>query len=450
MKKSLIYIFFLFLFFSACKIGHKYQGSQMKMPETFSGQKADTTSLANTSWWEIFNDTLLVHYIEEAVENNRELQIAVSRIEEFRAQSRIASSDLFPAIELEAEKSYQKNKGESRFNKNEIYAELSWELDLWGRLRWQRDAGVADYLAAKEDKSAVLQALISDVAVTYFELMASKRELKIIDQTKIAREEGVYLARLRYKGGLTSETPYRQAESELAKTLTLVPSVKFDITSTNNMLATLMGKFPEEGIVATSKTRYKVPDSIPNGLPSDLLVKRPDIRQAEQEVIAANAEVGMALTNMFPKISLTAETGANSSALSELFSSPYQFLSGQLFAPIFNAGANKARHKAARAVLKQKALAYDQVVLKGFEETNNALAAVKKAKDVREALEKLEEASRGYLKLAQLQHINGVVDYLDVLDAQRLLFDSELRLNDAIRDEKIAYILLYKALGGGW
>ncbi|WP_035483140.1 efflux transporter outer membrane subunit [Gaetbulibacter saemankumensis] len=451
LSNIVIYIIFSFTFIvSSCRVGHKFQKPETKMPEQFSELLTDTTSVGDMKWWEIFKDTLLKGYIKTAVENNYELQIAISRVEEFRAQKRIAQSDLFPLVNLEAEKDYEKYKGSAKQEDNLLFAEVSWELDVWGRLRWQREAGIADFLATQEAQNAVLQSLITNVAVTYFELMASKKELEIINQTKIAREEGVRLAKLRYEGGLTSETPYRQAESELAKTLTLIPEVKYDITASNNLLATLMGKFPQETIASTPLEEHKIPDSVPVGLPSNLIERRPDIRLAEKEIIIANAEVGMALTNMFPKISLTAEFGAESSALSDLFSSPYHYLSGQLLAPIFNAGANRAKHRAAKEVLKQKALAYDQVVLKSFEETQNALAAVKRAKDVRAALEKLERSSRGYLKLAELQHINGVVNYLDVLDAQRVLFDAELRLNNAIRDEKISYTRLYKVLGGGW
>ncbi|TNJ41256.1 efflux transporter outer membrane subunit [Tamlana fucoidanivorans] len=449
MKKYIIHLMVI-LFFGACKIGHKYEGSQINMPDKFAEHTLDSTNLANKEWWKIFNDTILEGYIKEAIANNRNLQIAIARVEEFRQNNRIAKSDLYPAISLNGETDSEKVKSEDASNDTELFVGLSWELDLWGRIRWQRDAALADYLATEEAKSAVLQSLIVDVANTYFELTAYKTELEIVYRTQKAREEGVRLAKLRYLGGLTSETPYRQAESQLANTLTLIPDVKFKIMSSHNRLATLMGKFPEDSIVATSLKQYKVPDTIPMGLPSELLIKRPDIRQAEQEVIAANAEVGVALTNMFPKISLTAEAGVKSSDLSNLFSSPYRYLSAQLFNPIFNAGAYKARQKAAQAVLKQKILAYDQVVFKSFEETSNALGAIKKFKKVRSSLEYLEELARGYLELAELQHINGVVNYIDVLDAQRVLFDAELRLNNAIRDEKIAYTQLYKALGGGW
>ena len=445
----LIFIFLIFIFIG-CKIGKQYESPEMNMPDTYQSDLSDTSTVADLDWWEVYNDSLLVKYITLAIENNQDLKIAISRVEEYRSLKRISESDLFPSISIEGEREHTVSSGSIKETDNELYADLSWELDLWGRLRWQRDAGIADYMATAEDKNAVYQSLIANVATTYFELMAAKRELEIIQQTAVSREEGVKIAELRYKGGLTSETPLQQAEVELAKTLTLVPEVKYTIRKKNNLLSTLMGQFPENTLLSTYLLEHKLPDSVPIGLPSDLLSRRPDIRKAEQDVVSANAKVGMAFTNMFPRISLSAEYGYQSDALSDLFSSPYNYLYGQLLSPIFNAGANRARHKAAKAVLEQKVLTYDKVVLKSFEETSNALGNVNRAKSVRNSLIKLEESSRTYLKLANLQHINGVVSYIDVLDAQRLLFDAEIRLNNAIRDEKIAYVNLYKSLGGGW
>nr|WP_319399585.1 TolC family protein [uncultured Carboxylicivirga sp.] len=449
---KLIHIIFLSLvfIFVGCKIGKRYEAPEIKMPDTYQSNISDTSNIANLKWWDVYNDSILVKYINQALENNQDLKIAISRVEEYRSLRRISESDLLPSIKVSGEREHEVSSGNISETDNELVAELNWELDLWGRLRWQREAGIADYRATEEDKNAVFQSLIANVGTTYFELMAAKRELAIIEQTAESREEGVKIAELRYKGGLTSETPLQQAQVELAKTLTLIPEIKYTIRKKNNLLSTLMGQFPEKELLSTLLLEHKLPDSVPVGIPSDLLTRRPDIRKAEQDVISANAKVGMALTNMFPKISLSAEYGYESEALSDLFSSPYNYLYGQLLSPIFNAGANRARHKAAKAVLDQKALTYDKVVLKSFEETSNALGNVTRAKSVRNSLIKLEESSRTYLKLANLQHINGVVSYIDVLDAQRLLFDAEIRLNNAIRDEKIAYVQLYKALGGGW
>jgi len=450
MRLSHIIFILLILTFASCKVGKKYDAPEIKMPDTFQSNIADSTTVADEEWWEVYNDSILIKYIELALENNQDLKIAISRVEEFRSLKRISENDLLPSISISGEREHEVSSGSINETNNELYTELSWELDLWGRLRWQRDAGIADYMATIEEKNAIYQSLISNLATTYFELMAAKRELDIIQQTAISREEGVKIAELRYKGGLTSETPLQQAEVELAKTLTLIPEVKYTIRKKNNLLSTLMGHFPEETLLSTYLLEHTLPDNVPVGIPSDLLTRRPDVRRAEQDVISANAKVGMALTNMFPKISLSAEYGYESESLSNLFSSPYNYLYGQLLSPIFNAGANRARHKAAQAILQQKVLTYDKVALKSFEETSNALGNVERAKSVRNSLIKLEESSRTYLKLANLQHINGVVSYIDVLDAQRLLFDAEIRLNNAIRDEKIAYVQLYKALGGGW
>jgi len=449
---KLLYIISFALFIvTGCKVGKEYQAPEMDIPDAITTVQAnDSASLADLEWYLLFKDTILVNMIHTALENNQDMKIAAARIRQTMALKRIAAAPMFPEVLVFGEK-YQENidySGTSDINR--LRAELSWELDLWGNIRWGKEAAMAEYLKTTEAQRSVKMSLIANVAQTYFELFASKRELQIIKETGRARQEGVDLAKLRFEGGLTSETSLRQAEVEYAKTMTLIPKVERTIVLKQNQLALLLGKMPTVYDIEVDITENIIQDSIPVGMPSYLLERRPDVRMAEQTLIAANADVGVSLTNLFPKITLTAQYGMQSKDLSDLLTNPYSYFAGDILAPIFAAGANKARLKASRAAFEQQYFEYEKTVLGAFQETNNSITTFYKAKEVRALMKELENSSRTYLELANLQYINGVINYLDVLDAQRLLFDAEVSLNDAYLDEMTSYILLYKALGGGW
>ena len=258
------------------------------------------------------------------------------------------------------------------------------------------------------------------------------------------------LARIRFEGGLTSETSYRQSQVELARTATLVPDLERKISLKENDIAFLAGEYPNKIARSRLLQEFNFPNELPIGLPSDLLERRPDIRQAEQKLIAANAKVGVAYTNMFPRISLTGGAGAESVVLSDLLKSPYGIMEGALLTPIFGWGKNRAALKAKKAAYEAEVHSYEKTVLTAFKETHNAIVNFTKIKEVYDLRAKLERSSKSYVDLAQLQYINGVINYLDVLDAQRGYFDAQIGLSNAIRDELIAVVQVYKALGGGW
>ena len=327
---------------------------------------------------------------------------------------------------------------------------LSWELDLWGKLRWANQAAISGYLQSVEGKRALQLSLVAQVAQSYFELTALDQELAIVNQTLAARREGVRLAKLRFEGGLTSETSLRQAQVELARTQTLTPELERKIRLKENEISLLTGQYPGKVERGKHIVGQHLPDSIPVGLPSELLERRPDIRQAEYQLKAAHAKVGVAYTSMFPKITLTGHYGLESNALSDFLKSPYFFVGGELLSPLFNMGKNRAKLKAARAVQEQETYNYQKAVLNAFTEVNNALITSRKSREIRESRQNLENAARSYMDLATLQYINGVISYIDVLDAQRGYFDAQIGLNNAIRDELLAAVNLYKALGGGF
>ena len=297
---------------------------------------------------------------------------------------------------------------------------------------------------------ALQMSLIADVAQAYFELVALDNELKIVCQTVDARRESLHLARIRYEGGLTSETAFRQAQVELARTETLVPDLERQITLKENDLALLVGEYPHSMARTVLPEDVRLPETLPVGLPSTLLERRPDVRQAEQQLIAANAAVGVAYTSLFPTISLTSQLGAESEELSDLLKSPYHLVAGSLLQPIVGIAKNRARLKAQKAARERALYAYEKAVLSAFKDAYDAIAAFNKMQEIYDSRLLLEKSSRSALELAQLQYVNGVIGYMDLLDAQRSYLDAQIGLSNAVRDKQITIVHLYKALGGGW
>lgn len=455
-KIKLIHILYLLLpllLFSACKAGHKYIRPVAKdMPPVFYDLKEGT--VADMGWSTLYQDSVLQNLIEEALEHNKDMLIATARIKEMVANKRISFAGLFPEIGLEAagQREFLNYGGNTEKYTPEVRANLgiSWELDIWGKLRWENEAGIAAYLQSVEAKRALQLTIISQVAQNYFELRTLDKELEIIHQTLEARQEGVNFAKLRYEGGLTSEIPYRQSLVELARTETLIPNLEKQIMLKENDLFVLTGRFPSEIMErGESIKKQQVPATLPIDLPSEVLKRRPDVIQAEQKLIEANAKAGVAYTQIFPSLKLTGRLGGENSELTDFLKSPTWFIAGSLAGPLFNMGKNKATHKAAQAVYEQELHSYEKTILEVFKEVNNSIINYKKNKEARKSCEALYNSARSYQVLAMLQYVNGLVSYLDVLDAQRQLFDAEIALNEANLNELIATVLLYKALGGG-
>lgn len=444
----------LLLTANACKLGQKYTAPDLHLPATFAAGLADSASLADRNWWDIYTDSALQELISKSLKYNKDLLIGAARIKEMAALKKIDIANLYPQLrgEISAEREFENNGGNHSNISNTFEGKLllSWELDLWGNLRWAKDASLAQYLQSIEAQQALRMTIIAEVAAAYYELVALDNELQIVRQTLEARKEGVRLAKLRFEGGLTSETPYQQAQVELARTATLVPDLERRISLKENDMAFLAGEYPSKMERSTILQKAYLTVKTPVGLPSGLLRRRPDIRQAEQKLIAANATVGVAYTNMFPRITLTGQYGLESDALSNFLKSPYGLISGGLLTPIFMMEKNKAAWEAKKAAYEQECYQYEKSVLNVFIETRNAIVDFNKMKEIYESRLKLERASKSNIDLAQLQYLNGVINYLDVLDAQRGYFDAQIGLSNAIRNEQIAMVYLYKALGGGY
>lgn len=458
MKPTKIFIILsiMSLLVASCKIGKHYTRPDMELPDMLDStyNAADSISIADLPWNDVYADTLLQDLIELTLENNKDLLIAAARVKELAALKRIDVANLFPdvALRVYAEKEQDNYGGNNADDNNQfdLKARITWEIDLWGKLRWAKDKSMAQFLASVENQRALQMSLVANVAEAYFELVALDNELRIVNQTVDARREGLELARLRYEGGLTSEMTYRQAQVELASAEALVPDLEQKISLKENEIAFLAGEYPRAIGRVEQPEDVILPVSLPVGLPSTLLERRPDVRKAEQDLIAANAQVGIAYTNMFPRISLTADLGAESDQLGDILKSPYHLISGTLLQPIVGLWKNKSQHKAAQAAYEQAVYAYEKAVLNAFMDAYNAIVQFNKTREIYESQYRLERSSRSTLDLAQLQYMNGVIGYLDLLDAQRTYLSAQIDLSNAVRDKQIAVVNLYKALGGGW
>ena len=439
---------------SGCQLGKHYTRPKLELPETLDSLSVDSSSIGDYPWEQLYTDTTLQGLIRKTLTYNKDMLIAAARIKELAAMKRIDFANLFPQI---GAKVYAEKEGENYGGDNykqskefDLKGIATWELDLWGKLRWAKDKSIADFVGSIENQSALKMSLIAQVAQSYFELVALDNELAIVKKTVNARQESLHLVRLRYEGGLIPEIPFRQAQVELARTATLVPDLERKITLKENEISFLTGEYPHRIKRSVLPEEVMLPGSLPVGLPSSLLERRPDVRKAEQDLIAANATVGIAFTSLFPSISLTASFGGESAELRDLLKSPHHLLSANLLQPIFAMGKNRAMLKAKKAAYEQATYAYEKTVLNAFKDAYNAISEFSKTKEIYETRLRLEQSSKIALDLAQLQYLNGYIGYIDLLDAQRGYLDAQIALNNAIRDKQLTVVNLYKALGGGW
>ncbi|MDE7408163.1 MAG: TolC family protein, partial [Muribaculaceae bacterium] len=377
-------------------------------------------------------------------------------VEQARQTYRIDKANMLPTVSASVMANRETNdyfgeafKGDPQ---HDLKASLSWEIDLWGKYRWAKRKGHALWQATVEDERAMRMTLIAEVAKAYFTLMALDNEIAIVRRTLVTRQEGVDKARLRFKGGLTSELVYRQAQVEYATTATMIPNLESRIGMTQNALSLLMGEMPDKLIPRGNLTSVEImsDENLPVGLPSKLLTRRPDIRSAQQSLRAAMANVGMSHADRFPQLTFNLTGGWENDALSGFFRSPFSFISGNLTGPIFDFGRKKAKYKAAIAAYEQSRLSYEQTVLKAFKEVDDAVLSYRKLRQSTFLKTGARNAARQYLELAEKQYRAGSINYIEVLDAQRRHFDAIIGLSNAIRDENLALVDLYKSLGGGW
>lgn len=426
------------------------------MPTEIVEGQLDSLTIADLKWWEFYGDKTLCKFITHALENNKDILAAAAKVEQSRELNKSARAAWFPKVGVSVmadnEIENYTNKGHTETPQFDVKLDLSWEVDLWGNIKWTTRKAAAEYLASVEAQRAMRMTIIAEVATTYFQLLALENELLIVSRTLQTRSEGVQQAKLRYEGGLTSETVYQQAKVEYAATAALIPAIETRIAVTKNSLKVLMGEYPNfELEYARMKVLDRdIPTELPVGLPSDLLTRRPDLREAEQGLKAATAAVGIAYTDRFPKLVIGLTGGWENGSLVDLFSAPYGLVAGKLVAPLFEFGRRKAKYEAAIQAYDVARLNYEKRVLMAFKETNDAYVRYHNARKATELKNNLREAALKYVELATFQYKYGDIKYINVLDAQRSYFDSQIGLANAVRDEYIALVQLYKSLGGGW
>ena len=447
---------------AGCTLGPDYQRPSVPVPEDWRAMDAaEQQSLANTPWWELFQDEELLRLIEIALAENQDLKIAVERIEEARAFYGFQRADLYPKVDLQASASRVRETEngipalsgvDTEDSLFAVAGTVFWELDFFGRVRRASEAELALYYAAEDARRAVVLTLVSDVARAYVELRDLDRRLAISRRTLESRVAYVALARDRFEGGLTSELDLRQAEAEMHRTESLVHDFERLMTQKENELSALLGRNPGDVPRGQELAGLAPPPAVPPGLPAELLERRPDVRQAEEQLVSANARIGEAKALLYPSIALTGAFGWQSTELDDLLDSPSQSWSigANLLQPLFNSGQNRRRVEVAESQMRQALYAYERSVLLAFREVEDALVGLRQSGLRRGSEGSRVVAERTVLELAELRYRGGVAAYLEVLDAQRSLFDAELEESTARRDELVAFIQLYKALGGGW
>jgi multidrug efflux system outer membrane protein len=448
---------------AGCTLGPDYVRPEVPVPEGWREvDTAEQESLANTPWWEVFHDPELQKLIDIALTENKDLQIAVERIEEARAFYGFSRADLYPKVNLAAGagRVHASEVGVPSLpsgvdNEGSVYSvagTVFWELDFFGRIRRANEAELALVYATEQARRAVVLTLVSDVARTYVELRSLDQRLQISRRTVESRAQYVQLAQDRFEGGVTSELDWRQAEAELYRTTSLMHDFERQVAQKENELSALLGRNPGEIARGESLTEIVAPPSVPAGLPSALLERRPDVRAAEELLASYNARIGSAKALLYPSISLTGAFGWESTELGDLLESPAQSWSigANLLQPIFNAGQNQRVVDVAESQQRQALYGYERTVLLAFREVEDSLVGLRQSALRRGSEGERVVAERKVLDLAELRYRGGVAAYLEVLDAQRSLFDAELEESSAKRDELVNFIQLYKALGGGW
>ncbi len=440
---------------SSCSGVKNLKKPSLELPEETVKGYNDSLSFADLQWWEYYSAPALKSLISRALDNNRDMLKSAAKVEELRQLYGVEKLNYMPEISgiVGATKETNDYYGENFKNAPELSVKgtISWEANLWGALSYAKQKAGAQYLATVENMRAMQMTIVAEVATAYFNLVALENELNIVKMTLSTRREALEKARLRFEGGLTSETVYQQAKVEYATTAAIVPNLEQRIQVAKNALSLLVGAFPGEKFdLGEESLDESLPESLPIGLPSTLLERRPDVRAAEQQLKGALASCGVAYSNQFPRIRLAVTGGWENDEVANIFKSPFSYLLGNITGTIFDFGKNKRKYKASIAAYEQARLSYEQSVLNAFREVNDAVVTYNKLRETAALRSSLRDAALKYVELANIQYIAGTLNYIDVLDAQRRYFEARISLSNAIRDEYLALVNLYKVLGGGW
>lgn len=457
---SILLFILPFLLAGCMMVGPDYQPPEIEPPQAWRNSPAEAAELVNLAWWQQLEDPVLDGLIEEALQQNKDLRIATARVDQFLGLYGITRSSLYPQVGAEGflgreRVSEELNPGASTIgNPDDIYQAFltaSWEIDLWGKLRRATEAAQADLLAAEEARKAVILTLVSTVASGYIDLLRFDRQLVITENTIESRRETLELFNQRHDGGVVSNFELSQIRSEYHDALATLPQIKKAIGQQEHAISVLLGRNPGQ-IARGGDLEHLVLLQIPVGLPSELLIRRPDIRQAEQQLISANANIGVARAAYFPTISLTGFLGGASRDLGDLLDSDARAwnFSANATVPIFTAGRIAGEVRAAEAVQQQSLIFYEQSIQNAFREVEDALVDQQNTREQLKAQEDQIEALQDYARLARLRYDEGYSSYLEVLDSERSLFNVELNTSATRSTLLRSLVNLYKALGGGW
>jgi outer membrane protein, multidrug efflux system len=446
---------------AGCAVGPDYKRPPTTPPETFRGQTgpADAASLADLPWWEVFRDATLQELLQTALANNYDLRIVVARVEQARALAARARGEFFPSI------GYEGNIGRAHggeFGSVTVFPgapvstqssflgliTASWEPDIWGRIRRQYEAARAQFLGTEEARRGVLLSLVSNVAQAYFALLELDAQLDIARRNTASFQSTYDLFQRRLGFGLASTLETSRAEGALGSAAETIPDLERQIAAQENQISVLLGRNPGPIPRGPSLFAQPVVPAVPAGLPSALLERRPDLRQAEQQLVQANAQVGVAVANFFPQIILSGFGGGVSPQLSGI--SNVWSLTAGLTGPIFQGGQIRANYQASVAAWEQAKLQYEQTVITAFQEVSSALTALEKLVQVEAEQARAVKAYQDSVRIATSRYEGGLANYYEILEAQQLLFPAETQLAQIRGNRLSTYVQLYKVLGGGW
>ncbi|MHC4309097.1 MAG: efflux transporter outer membrane subunit [Planctomycetota bacterium] len=439
---------------TGCMVGPDFTKPVVEHPEHFRFADEEVEAVVNLKWWELFNDPVLDSLVTTALENNKDVMIAVSRIEQARASLGFTEADMYPRLDIEAGASRGSFVAGRKVDTDDSYfiaPTLSWEIDFWGKFRRANEASLAELMASESSLRTIQISLISEVVSTYFLLLDFQQRVEISRQTLASRVESLDIIQKRFSKGIIPEIDLNQAQIQKEIAEASIPVYERLISQTEHTLSVLLGQFPGEIPTGAHLHDQTIPPYIPAGLPSALLGRRPDIAEAEYLLHAQTAEIGVAEAIRFPSISLTGIAGYASPDLDELISEGDAWsVGGNLFAPIFDFDKNKLRVVIEEEKTKQALYRYQNTVLIAFKEVDDALREVHTYDDQIASVERQRDAAENAASLSKMRYDKGVTSYLEVLETERQLFSAGLELSEVKQQYLNAYVRLYKALGGGW
>ena len=462
-RKEIFVVCLLVMLCAGCAVGPNYKRPAVPAPPEYRGVPPDQTgksvvaSFGEQKWWDAFQDEVLSDLIRTSLKQNYDVRIAAARILEARAQFGITRADQLPSVAAGASAVNERiprtvSIPSIETSANQLSVSLASELDFWGKFQRATESARANLLSQEWAQRQVILSLVSDVASAYFQLRELDLELEISRQTLASRKDSLRLTQILADGGATSMLDVRQAEQLVFTAAASIPDLERRIEQQENFISILLGNNPEG--IARGRKLVDQPHAleVPAGLPSALLERRPDIRQAEQQLIAANAQIGVAKADYFPQISLTATGGYQSSALTGLFSGPAGLwtFGGSAVQPVFEGGRIRNQVRLARARTEEATLFYQRTVQQAFRDVSDALVGYRKIQEFRIQQEQLTHSADEATKLSNMRYKGGATSYLEVLDSDTRYFAAQLTLAQADLNELRAYVELYSALGGGW